>query len=593
MTTIYNIIEIANVHAGDFSYLNKLVDEFSGTEGVKGIKFQPFKYDQIAREDFAWYDVYKKLYFTPEQWKDVITRAATKFEVWIDTFDGYSYDIIAQNLNHVSGLKFQSSILFNRKLISKFSNLNLSEKKVLLNVSGIEQSEIPAIIAMFEQNLKPKEIILQVGFQGYPTELADNGLNKISVLQKSCSNRISFADHIDANSPDSKLLPVLAAMQGATIIEKHVKLSGSTPEYDHYSSLDLKNYVEYLEMLEKYNSLLSQSYINAKEKNYLSTTIQIPTLNKTLGAYSIPNLLTDVEYKRTAQSGLRTNELEKLLEQNYILAVEKNAGQTILKEDLKKANIAVIIACRLKSSRLPKKATLKIGELSSVELCIKNALKFKGITHTILATSTVEEDAELEKYTYSPQVIFHKGDPIDVMQRYIDIIDTLKIDIIVRVTADMPYISNDILEPILKSHFETGADYSRAKHAAIGTNLEVINTSALKKVKRYFPTAEYSEYMTYYFTNNPEHFKINEIDLPEDLVRNYRLTLDYPEDLAMFNKIEAHFKSKNVESDLRSIIALLDADSELADMNKGMEVKYHTDKSLVDTLMKYTKIKSV
>ena len=32
-------------------------------------------------------------------------------------------------------------------------------------------------------------------------------------------------------------------------------------------------------------------------------------------------------------------------------------------EDFKKANIASIIACRLKSSRLPKKAVLKIGEL--------------------------------------------------------------------------------------------------------------------------------------------------------------------------------------------------------------------------------------
>ena len=28
-----------------------------------GIKFQPFKYDLIALENFSWYDVYKELFF--------------------------------------------------------------------------------------------------------------------------------------------------------------------------------------------------------------------------------------------------------------------------------------------------------------------------------------------------------------------------------------------------------------------------------------------------------------------------------------------------------------------------------------------------
>ena len=51
-------------------------------------------------------------------------------------------------------------------------------------------------------------------------------------------------------------------------------------------------------------------------------------------------------------------------------------------EDFKKANIATIIACRLKSSRLPKKALAKIGEITSVEYCIKNALSFKNVNQT-------------------------------------------------------------------------------------------------------------------------------------------------------------------------------------------------------------------
>jgi N,N'-diacetyllegionaminate synthase len=43
--------------------------------------------------------------------------------------------------------------------------------------------------------------------------------------------------------------------------------------------------------------------------------------------------------------------------------------------------------------------------------------------------------------------------------------------------------------------------------------------------------------MTWYFRNNPDHFKLNIVSLPEAYVRNYRLTLDYAEDLEMFEAL--------------------------------------------------------
>ena len=211
---------------------------------------------------------------------------------------------------------------------------------------------------------------------------------------------------------------------------------------------------------------------------------------------------------------------------------------------------------------------------------------------TILATSTVEEDAFLSKYTFNKGVLFHQGHPLDVMQRYIDAVEKYNIDVIVRITADMPYVSNEVAEIMLKSHFETGADYSRPVKAAIGTGLEIINTEALKRVKSYFPSADYSEYMTYYFTNNPKYFKINEVQLPNDLIRDYRLTLDHEEDLVLFNKIQQYLDDNKLENTLKNIYTYLDANPEIASINKGLEVKYLTDKTLIDTLNKYTTIKA-
>ncbi|MBA3704876.1 MAG: hypothetical protein H0W84_02940 [Bacteroidetes bacterium] len=258
--------------------------------------------------------------------------------------------------------------------------------------------------------------------------------------------------------------------------------------------------------------------------------------------------------------------------------------------DYEDKNIATIIACRLKSTRLPRKALLKIGDLTSVEYCIKNTLRFNNVKTTVLATSTINEDAELANYIYSPEVNFFQGEPEDVMQRYVDVVNKFNIDVFVRVTADMPFVSDEILQVLLKSHFDTKADYTIGIKAAIGTNLEIISSEALRKAKSFFPNADYSEYMSFYFTNNPSHFKLNRIELPPNLVREYRLTLDYEEDLILFNIIDEHLTKNNIEPTLGNLFHFLDANPEIAKINQSLIVKYKDDKTLIDTLNRVTKI---
>ena len=239
---------------------------------------------------------------------------------------------------------------------------------------------------------------------------------------------------------------------------------------------------------------------------------------------------------------------------------------------------------------MKRKALLKIGSIPSVEMCIKNILKFKDVNSVVLATSTTEEDSELKNYTYNKNVIFHQGDPDDVIQRYLDIIEKKNFDVIIRVTGDCPYLSSDIAEVVLNSHFEKGAEYSNGIGAAVGTNLEVINSLSLKKVKKYFPRADYSEYMTWYFQNNPEEFKLNYVDLPEKWKRDYRLTLDYQADLDLFNKIEEYFLEKNIDYNIDELYKYLDSNPEIVKINSHLTLKYKTDVKLIETLNKYTKI---
>lgn len=590
MKRLYNIIEVANVHAGHEDYMFKLMDEFKGISGVDGIKFQPFKYDKIALEDFSWYEVYKELFFSQDQWKSFIYNAYRHWDIWIDTFDDYSFEVAKNNFDKVFGFKFQASTLYNKNLVKLFSQLDLSKKKVILNISGLEMEYIKEVVSNFQTKLNSEEIILQIGFQSYPTQLIDSGLVKIKEIQTHFKNNISFADHIDPTDEDAIWLPVVAHLSGATYIEKHICLSGEKPQYDFYSSMNKDQYVRFLKIAEKYSATLQQPFVNENEAKYLSGSIQIPVLKNKMSKGHIPNLETNFEFKRSNQEGLRAHEIEKLVQSFHLLANDMNEKQALQATDFKKAKIATIIACRLKSTRLPKKALLKIGDITSVEMCIKNCLRFKNINHTILATSVDPEDKSLENYKYSSTVIFHQGDRDDVIQRYIDIIDKLNIDVFVRVTADMPYVFNEIVEILLKSHFENDADFTRAVDAAVGTNVEIISTKALKYIKGFFPNSNYSEYMSWYFVNNPKYLKLNFVDLPHEYIRNYRLTLDHQEDLDLFNKIDEHFTETKLQYTLTNLFSYLDNNPAVANLNSHITLKYRTDQTLIETLNKMTKI---
>jgi spore coat polysaccharide biosynthesis protein SpsF (cytidylyltransferase family) len=379
-------------------------------------------------------------------------------------------------------------------------------------------------------------------------------------------------------------------MQGVEVIEKHVMLENRDTKYDYFSSLTPPQFEEMVNKIERYISLTQMPFINEKEQNYLKATIMIPILKHDKQAGTLLNFDEDFVYRRSGKSGLNVKEIESLQNSFHILASDKKAGETLKPEDFKKAVIATIIACRLKSSRLPKKALLPIGGISSVERCIKSCLEFKQVNHTILATSNLDEDAELENYTFRKNVIFHKGDPDDVIRRYLGIAEKLKIDIIIRITADMPFVSHEIVELTLTEHFRSGADYTVPRISSVGTSAEIINISALQEVKKHFKSANYSEYMTWYFQNNPEYFRLNFIDLPEELVRDYRLTLDYPEDLEMFNKLQEYFDKNNILFDIRKAFEFLDKNPDISKINSHLTLRYKADPELIATLNKVTKI---
>ena len=585
------IFECANAHGGDLNLLLETINHFSNIEyDNKHIKFQPFHPETISLEDFSWHKVYHQLKFEPEEWKEIIKVAKSSYiGVWLDLFDVYGVKVLSENLPQITGIKLQASVLENYELFSALEKLDLTEVMLMINISGFDLSNIEQFVDKFAK-LKINQLILQIGHQAYPTEIKDTGLQKVAVLKAAYPDvEICVADHVNAEHAMATIIPLIGLSLGASIIEKHICINRKKAEYDFYSALEFDEIKSLTERIVEYSGITKGKFISKSEQIYLENSVQIPVAGVNLSKGSMCSN-RDLLYRRTDQKGMTYQQITQKQSLGYILNKDIKVNSTINESDFNLSTVGVIVACRMKSSRLKKKAILDIGGKTSVERCLSNCLKMPRASKVVLATSTIDEDAVLADYTLDGQVKFWQGDPDDVIKRYLGACEKYNIDTIIRVTADCPVISTEISEVLLDHHFSTGADYTAAKECAVGTGCEIYNVEALQRVINYLGSASYSEYMTWYMQNNTDIFKVELVDLPGEMVRDYRLTLDYPEDLDLFKGLFSELSRKNQEATLENIFNILDNNSDLVNINSHLTLKYKTDQDLISHLNKATKI---
>jgi len=584
------IFECANAHGGDINLLKSTLQVFEGIEYPrKHLKYQAFHYDTIALPDYEGYQVYTKLVFAPDDWAELIAQASNEFEgVWLDIFDVYGVDILKSNSEKVYGIKLQASVLDNGEVLTTLKSVDLSAKVLMLNISGYPLPEIARIVERFAM-LTPAEMILQIGHQAYPTPLEDTGLQKISTLRAAFPKlELCLADHAPATDPMAGIIPLLGLAAGCSVIEKHICLERATAKYDHFSALEPAEMQALADNMKASVSALSGPFISKSEEDYLAGSIQVPVAARPLVAGSLV-AMTDVHFRRAAQKGDSMPVLLEAQQRRQILADNIAKDTTITAGNFRPASIGVIVAARMKSSRLKRKALLPLAGRPSIERCLESCLSLKSDI-VVLATSTVEEDSVLERYTMGGRVKFWRGHPEDVIARYVGACDRFGIDVVLRVTGDCPILFPEIAKVLLARHFEVGADYTSARDCAPGTDVEVFNAEVLRRVLQMIGTAEHSEYMTWYMRNNAEIFKVEIVDLPVDMVRDYRLTLDYAEDLEMFSRLYGELAAQGKEPTLANVFAILDTYPEIAKINAHCQLTFKVDRDLIAKLDRLTKI---
>jgi len=231
--------------------------------------------------------------------------------------------------------------------------------------------------------------------------------------------------------------------------------------------------------------------------------------------------------------------------------------------------VLTIIQARVSSSRLPRKSLMNIEGKFLLQHIIE-FIKHSELTDKIIvATSTSSEDDEIIDLCKNLNVDYFRGNKEDVLERYYECAKYFQGDILVRITADNPLIDPTLIDKAIKICKESKCDYvSNMIHQTYpqGYLVEVFTFDILKKMHENLSDKLCREHVTYDIRRNPNLYEIKEFYLQKNF-SNWRLTVDYKEDIELISKIFSKLYVPNSYIKLESVIKFIEENNDLLKIN--------------------------
>jgi len=243
----------------------------------------------------------------------------------------------------------------------------------------------------------------------------------------------------------------------------------------------------------------------------------------------------------------------------------------------------MIIQARMGSTRLPGKVLKDIVGKPMLWHLINRLKLSKEINEIILAIPDTKENNVLEKFAKENKVKYFKGSEQDVLSRYFKAAKKFKCAIIVRITSDCPLIDPEIVDLVIKKHFDSGADFAAnflegEKTKSIertfpkGTEVEVFNFATLEKAYKQAKKQYQKEHVDPYIFEHPEIFKIATVKNTEN-ISHFRWTVDERKDLELVREIYKKLYKKDKVFLMEDIVRLFKKYPELMETNKDVKHK--------------------
>ena len=208
-------------------------------------------------------------------------------------------------------------------------------------------------------------------------------------------------------------------------------------------------------------------------------------------------------------------------------------------------NIATVISARVNSSRLPGKVLYELGGVTMIEFLINRLKKSRLCNQFFLATSINPENDALAEIAQKNNISVFRGSEDDVVGRHIELAEKYKLDYIVRVTGDCPFVDFFSLDYCLEQikNIKNFYLFTTKGNFPKGIDYELFSIKILKKEKKNMNLSE-KEHLTLTLYNKKYASKLYKFNKPKNWIdNNLNYTIDTPEDYLKAKKIVEKFNS--------------------------------------------------
>jgi spore coat polysaccharide biosynthesis protein SpsF len=250
--------------------------------------------------------------------------------------------------------------------------------------------------------------------------------------------------------------------------------------------------------------------------------------------------------------------------------------------------VGIVIQAHMGSTRLPGKVMLPLAGKPVLWHDVERCKQTKLADAVIVATSVEPADDVIVTFCKENNIACFRGSDADVLSRFVGAADAFGLDAVMRVTSDCPLIEPEVIDQVIARFLEGGYDYAanyinyenlsprpaRVPAFPHGFEIEMFSTASLKRAVSESSDPWQHEHLTYVWQNADGSFKLapTVVASPE-YQKDFRLTLDYPEDYALFEKMYAMFYREGSIVNVHEVFSYLEAHPEVAALNESRKQK--------------------
>ncbi len=225
----------------------RLLMKAAAAAGADAAKYQLVYADELATPDYKYYDLFRRLEMDDEDWAALAAYARQLgIRLCVDIFGVRSLRL-AEAIG-VTVTKLHATDMANIGFLEQIASSSVP--RILLGAGGAYARELERAIDM----LSGKDVVVLVGFQGYPTLNEANQIARVGLLADRLRTArpnvtIGFADHAPPDSPLRYALASTAMGAGARVIEKHLTLGQVMKLEDYESALNPDEFAEFCKVM--------------------------------------------------------------------------------------------------------------------------------------------------------------------------------------------------------------------------------------------------------------------------------------------------------------------------------------------------------